>query len=357
MFAPQPIIIRYGDDGLLGQAAAAAGMGIANQRAYEDKQQAISRDLSFINADLNRQAQFQQMTAENALQDRRLQMAGDLALQRGSTATAASAGNIYSPLTQAVRNAKNTILANVGGGLPEDQQATLQSLANSPDVNAEQFNATASKMVQAQKSAQSKQGILDAAKKQIDPEDADLIAGLAADDKYSANELRIAIQNSAKKKQAKTAAEPQQREKITLWSKAMNLLSSDDQQVLGSLVNDPKVTTSQLATAINQARLRAAQGQHASANQQMIQQRFERSLAQQNLRGIEKQYPGIGEANPNDLDPETKKVYDQYQALKQQAAGMQQFAIGQVISTPKGPVKVVGFDQADGHPLVEPVTP
>jgi hypothetical protein len=283
----------------------------------------MSRDLAFI-------SQMNQSLSANNLASQQLQEAHNLSLSRGSTATASSAGNYYSPLSNSIRTAKNVLLSGTTAGLdlPSDQQAMLQSLVKNDEVDPEKFSniihdvtKTAKQNKSDAENQSSKQAVVSASKAQIDPEDADIIKGLSEDPKHTAADLRVAIQNSAKKRVLKANVEAQHQEKKKMFADVGPLLSQPDQLTLAPLVEDPRVTAAQLSQAAMIARARASQGEHASANQMLVQQRFERTQAMTQMRAIEKTYPGIATANRTDFEPEERAIYDTYQRLKQAAAG------------------------------------
>lgn len=145
MPAPTPINIRYGDDGLLGAAAAQSGYG-QGLLALRDRNQQLAaqqqgQDLNFIannRAQLEQQAQFQQQQAASRINE--LKNAHDLRLQQlqgSSTPTSGYfEGNGSNPLAASIQKAKQAAVATKLNGinLPPDQQSMIDGLVNDQKV-------------------------------------------------------------------------------------------------------------------------------------------------------------------------------------------------------------------------------
>lgn len=125
MFAPSPIRIRYGNDGLLGQAAAQVGESAAHDR-----------DLSFLSREMDRRARSYEFAQNNELESRKLQLAHEQSLAQQQPQQQYNYG---SPFTQAVATAKQAALAKSSGAVSDAAQPLLSAMASDPSVDAPQF--------------------------------------------------------------------------------------------------------------------------------------------------------------------------------------------------------------------------
>lgn len=107
-------------------------------------------------------------------------------------------------------------------------------------------------------------------------------------------------------------------------------------------------------------------GQRQAHQQQIAQQQQQRQQVTQRTQ-FEKKHPEVAfdgppsqfnTTDPNGgvhLDNDGFNVYQQDAQMKaREQQPKQQYQMGQTLTTPKGPVKVVGFDD-DGHPLIQPL--
>lgn len=228
--------LRYNPGGLLAQGAAAVGgqARLAGQK---------SADLGFINDEMNRRNQIAELAQQDDLEGQKLQMAGQIANQRGQTSTTPMDGGSSSPFTTAVMQAKQLAVQNASDLDPTEHAAFSADIGN-PKEGASEFNQRIQKTVQDKRNIKAKNDVLNAAKDQIDPSDQAQISAMLGDSQYGPQHVMQAIQQSAQKKQKNQQMQQDQQAKSDLWTKAQTALDKPDQ--LAPMVNDPRVSAQQL---------------------------------------------------------------------------------------------------------------
>jgi hypothetical protein len=193
MFAPSPIQIRYGDNGVLGQAAAAVG----HQNGF-NQQKAL--DMRFLSDEATRRQQSYEYAQNNEMEGRKLQLAHDQLLAREQPAQSYTGGGGVSPFTQAVSQAKQLSLAKSQGTVSDTDAPLLHAAASDPSVDAPQFVEMLNKsMSRRQKETQqagdkqAKQAFIKQIGSKLPPEEATALQVLADSDEVDLPKLRVAV--------------------------------------------------------------------------------------------------------------------------------------------------------------------
>lgn len=242
--------LRYNPSGILSSAAATIGqMGSYGQQR--------ASDMALIQQQSAQQNQSDEFAQQQQQEATRLQQAGQLAMQRqNQTLTNANANAGQSPFTQAILRAKRGVLGGTHG-LDSSEQTAFGADAQNPNGSAADFQTRIAKAVAAHQNTAAKAQVVDAAKDQVDPEDAPLISGMVADPQYSSAHVMQAIQQSMQKKAKKTQVAQDIAAKQSVIQTAQNdkNLTDDDRSAIAPLANDPNTNAQQLQSKV--ASLRA----------------------------------------------------------------------------------------------------
>lgn len=243
--------LRYNPSGILSSAAATIGqMGSYGQQR--------ASDMALIQQQSAQQNQSDEFAQQQQQEATRLQQAGQLAMQRqNQTLTNANANAGQSPFTQAILKAKKFAALSAAGTLTDPENAAFGADSQNPTGSAEDFQTKLAKAVAAHQNTAAKAQVVDAAKDQVDPEDAPLISGMAADPQYSAAHVMQAIQQSMQKKAKKAQVAQDIAAKQSVIQTAQNdkNLTDDDRSAIAPLANDPNTNAQQLQSKV--ASLRA----------------------------------------------------------------------------------------------------
>ncbi len=192
-FAPQPIRIRYGDDGALGAAAVQAG-----KSAGFEQQKAL--DMQFISDEMTRRQQAAQFAQQNAMEAHKLQMAGALSYkpQQQASGPAPRQG----PLANEILAKKQASLsaAGVNKSLSDEQRPIFEAAASDPNVDPSQFErmlddagqATA-KAQNAQASSGGKRAFYESVKNRLTPDEQSRFSSMLDQPGVSVDQLRLSV--------------------------------------------------------------------------------------------------------------------------------------------------------------------
>lgn len=203
MPAPTPIRIRYGNAGLLGQSVAAAASAEASNANY-DRQHAS--DTALIGQMLNHSNRMQEMQLGSELDAHKLQAAYALQRANNNARQPAPAETYYAgPLAaggsgDAAAMLKAAMLSNAPVG--ESGKMSLTNLVNRKDITPEQFRSVVFEAEKTEKntkdaadrakSREQKQKYVTAATQGMNEQDAATIGSMVDDDRVSLSQIRVA---------------------------------------------------------------------------------------------------------------------------------------------------------------------
>lgn len=216
MPAPATINIRYGDNGILGQAAAQSGYdsGLLALQQHQSaiRQSNMESDIALVNDQNARRQQADEFAQQQQNQANQLQQAAAFQQQQLAQQQPTSGTVTNTNPGQNVRVMKNIALNNILGDSPmdPDQKAQLQGLVNDDTVPLAQVENLARGVVANSSSSaekKAKQAFVDAATPNLLPDDQASIKALAAAPQVSPEQLRMAV-DQAKLRATKASTPP-----------------------------------------------------------------------------------------------------------------------------------------------------
>jgi len=201
MPAPTPIQIRYGDNGLLGQAAAAAGAG----RAWNQRK---AMDMDFLTRELDRRQRAEELDAARVFEANQLQQAQQMQMERIQASQQPQIDNFYRMSAPTITDPSSamkmmSLETAKAAGVAGPELAILEGAANNKNINAAYFEsmadeiktrsaATASK----KKDVSEKQAYFNSLGNTLPPEDMANLKALSESEDMNIAQFRTAVSDS-----------------------------------------------------------------------------------------------------------------------------------------------------------------